>query len=310
MNKVGKIPTYIYKLNKEMIPMGYFKKALALVVAIVMMFSIAVSASACGPTDWFFNRAKTQMPAVSFADVLANIQKSIAGTGLVYGRDYKVDFECDGVFGYRVHLIQPVSGNTLYDNYLLYKDGKWTWEKEWNLPTLPTCDQFNLENIVNNIYTALWDSGIYIDINKDISVTRESQDGFKVLIVDPITGKTIFDKQFVIENCTTIDWSCEFEPISEDCIISAHFPTTDEATEEMIEEAEEPVVDEPTNDEPVTEETTEIETVVVDDSTPLGAVPAEDAPAEEIANTGDTAFATMGIVAMVAAAAFVATKKF
>ncbi|MBQ2500792.1 MAG: hypothetical protein II522_04935, partial [Clostridia bacterium] len=136
------------------------RKIIALVVALTMIFSItAVSASACFTnTTARTNRAASNLaapkltsliPTLDFASILANVQKGIQGTGLVYGRDYKIEVENDNTFGYRVHLIQPVSGNTLYDNYLLYKDGKWTWEKEWNLPTLPTADQFNLENIMN-----------------------------------------------------------------------------------------------------------------------------------------------------------------
>ncbi len=294
------------------------RKIIALVVALTMIFSItAVSASACFTnTTARTNRAASNLaapkmtsliPTLDFASILANVQKGIQGTGLVYGRDYKIEVENDNTFGYRIHLIQPVSGNTLYDNYLLYKDGKWTWEKEWNLPTIPTVDQFNLENIMNNIYTALWDSGIYVDINQDVSVTRDAQDGFKVLIVDPITGKTIFDKQFVIDSSVTIDWSAEFEPISEDCIIAAHFPTTDEATDEMIDEGESQVDDPVETEADPTDDTTD-EVVVIDDSTPLAAAPAADE--ETIANTGDAAFSAMAVVALVAGAAFVVSKKF
>lgn len=303
------------------------KKIIALVLALAMVLSIATtSAFACKTAtaevsqkstsliqklmglnplgSIFSNDAKESTIALpSFSDILANIEKGLQGTGLVYGRDYKVTVDADDTLGYRIHLIQPVSGNTLYDNYLLYKDGAWTWEKAWNLPTLPTLDQFNLDNIKNNIYTALWDSGIYVKLDQDIQVTRDSEDGFKVLIIDPFTGRTIYDKQFVITDSKTINWSNEFEPIAEDSILAAHFPTTEEAQEEII----------PAEDEQESEIPTEV--TVVDDATPQGAVVVDDttplaaAPAEEIANTGDAAFSAMAAVTVLAGAAFVATKK-
>ncbi|MCQ2461157.1 MAG: hypothetical protein MJ115_03320 [Clostridia bacterium] len=292
------------------------KKIIALVLALAMVLSIATTTASAtfslGSKDGssllgklfnvgsiFSSDKKTALPTLNFKDILANIEKGIQGTGLVYGRDYKVTVDADDTLGYRIHLIQPVSGNTLFDNYLLYDDGAWTWEKAWNLPTLPTLDQFNLENIKNNIYTALWDSGIYVKLDQDVQVTRDSQDGFKVLIIDPLTGRTIYDKQFVIEDSKTISWKNEFEPIAEDCILAAHFPTTEEAVEQEIEEQEANI-----EETPVVVEETVADPVVLDDNTALAA-----APAEEIANTGDAAFSAMAAITVLAGAAFVATKK-
>lgn len=292
------------------------KKIIALVLALAMVLSIATTTASAtfslGSKDGssllgklfnvgsiFSSDKKTALPTLNFKDILANIEKGIQGTGLVYGRDYKVTVDADDTLGYRIHLIQPVSGNTLFDNYLLYDDGAWTWEKAWNLPTLPTLDQFNLENIKNNIYTALWDSGIYVKLDQDVQVTRDSQDGFKVLIIDPLTGRTIYDKQFVIEDSKTISWKNEFEPIAEDSILAAHFPTTEEAVEQEIEEQEANI-----EETPVVVEETVADPVVLDDNTALAA-----APAEEIANTGDAAFSVMAAITVLAGAAFVATKK-
>lgn len=292
------------------------KKIIALVLALAMVLSIATTTASAtfslGSKDGssllgklfnvgsiFSSDKKTTLPTLNFKDILANIEKGIQGTGLVYGRDYKVTVDADDTLGYRIHLIQPVSGNTLFDNYLLYDDGAWTWEKAWNLPTLPTLDQFNLENIKNNIYTALWDSGIYVKLDQDVQVTRDSQDGFKVLIIDPLTGRTIYDKQFVIEDSKTISWKNEFEPIAEDSILAAHFPTTEEAVEQEIEEQEANI-----EETPVVVEETVADPVVLDDNTALAA-----APAEEIANTGDAAFSAMAAITVLAGAAFVATKK-
>lgn len=292
------------------------KKIIALVLALAMVLSIATTTASAtfslGSKDGssllgklfnvgsiFSSDKKTALPTLNFKDILANIEKGIQGTGLVYGRDYKVTVDADDTLGYRIHLIQPVSGNTLFDNYLLYDDGAWTWEKAWNLPTLPTLDQFNLENIKNNIYTALWDSGIYVKLDQDVQVTRDSQDGFKVLIIDPLTGRTIYDKQFVIEDSKTISWKNEFEPIAEDSILAAHFPTTEEAVEQEIEEQEANI-----EETPVVVEETVADPVVLDDNTALAA-----APAEEIANTGDAAFSAMAAITVLAGAAFVATKK-
>ena len=297
------------------------KKIIALVLALAMILSIAtttVSAtSLLGSKDGtslvqkvlginplgslFSSEKKSALPTLSFKDILANIEKGIQGTGLVYGRDYKVTVDADDTLGYRIHLIQPVSGNTLFDNYLLYKDGAWTWEKAWNLPTLPTLDQFSLDNIKNNIYTALWDSGIYVNLDEDVTVTRDSQDGFKVLIIDPFTGREIYNKEFVITDSKTINWSNEFEPIAEDSILAAHFPTTEEAIDDEIKEQDKQIEDDTQIVENVVDDT-----VVVDDNTALADAPAV---ADDIANTGDAAFSAMAAVAALAGAAFVATKK-
>lgn len=302
------------------------KKIIALVLALTMILSIATtSAFACfkttsasvpqkstglisklfssNPIGSIFSKDETKetIAVPTFADILANVKKGLEGTGLVYGRDYKVKVTDDSTFGYRIHLIQPTTGTTLYDNYLLYKDGEWTYEKSWNLPTMPNLSLEGLEAAKENIYTALWDSGIYVDIDQDVEITRESEDGFKVLIIDPLTGRTIYDKQFVITDSKTINWKNEFEPISEDCILAAHFPTTEEAEEEII----------PSEDE---QESELPENIVVDDVTPEAAAPVvvEDTTpeaAEEIANTGDAAFSAVAAVAVLAGAAFVATSK-
>lgn len=302
------------------------KKIIALVLALTMILSIATtSAFACfktssatvpqkstglisklfsaNPIGSIFSKddSKETIAVPTFADILANVKKGLEGTGLVYGRDYKVKVTDDSTFGYRIHLIQPTTGTTLYDNYLLYKDGEWTYEKSWNLPTMPNLSLEGLAAAKENIYTALWDSGIYVDIDQDVEITRESEDGFKVLIIDPFTGRTIYDKQFVISDSKTINWKNEFEPISEDCILAAHFPTTEEAEEEII-----PAEDEKESELP--------EEIIVDDVTPEAAAPVvvEDATpeaAEEIANTGDAAFSAVAAVAVLAGAAFVATKK-
>ena len=302
------------------------KKIIALVLALTMILSIATtSAFACfkttsasvpqkstglisklfsaNPIGSIFSKDETKetIAVPTFADILANVKKGLEGTGLVYGRDYKVKVTDDSTFGYRIHLIQPTTGTTLYDNYLLYKDGEWTYEKSWNLPTMPNLSLEGLAAAKENIYTALWDSGIYVDIDQDVEITRESEDGFKVLIIDPLTGRTIYDKQFVITDSKTINWKNEFEPISEDCILAAHFPTTEEAEEEII----------PSEDE---QESELPENIVVEDETPEAAAPVvvEDTTpeaAEEIANTGDAAFSAVAAVAVLAGAAFVATSK-
>ena len=166
---------------------------------------------------------------------------------------------------------------------------------------MPNLSLEGLAAAKENIYTALWDSGIYVDIDQDVEITRESEDGFKVLIIDPLTGRTIYDKQFIISDAKTINWKNEFEPISEDCILAAHFPTTEEAEEEII----------PSEDE---QESELPENIVVEDETPEAAAPVvvEDTTpeaAEEIANTGDAAFSAVAAVAVLAGAAFVATSK-
>lgn len=317
--------------------MVHLRKIMAVILAFVMIFSISVStayasnlikegiiatkvfgntglltkgASAIGSLigisaveDLFTSKNECPMPSLPLSDIVANVKKGVEGTGLIYGRDYKIECEDDSTYGYRIHLIQPVSGTTIFDNYLLYKDGKWVWEKAWNIPTLPTCEDFSIKNIKNNIYTALWDSGIYIDVDKDISVTRTSQDGFKVLIIDPITGREIYKNEFIIEDSKTIDWNLEFEPISEDSVITAHFPTTEEAQEDIIE----PSVTPSDNEESITVVEEVIDNTVLDDVTPLGEAPV--AGTTEIANTGDTAFVAMGTVCVMAAAAYVASKK-
>lgn len=303
------------------------KKIIALVLALTMILSVATtSAFACfktssaevpqkstglisklfssNPIGSIFSKDETKetIAVPTFADILANVKKGLEGTGLVYGRDYKVKVEDDSTFGYRIHLIQPTTGTTLYDNYLLYKDGEWTYEKSWNLPTMPNLSLEGLEAAKENIYTALWDSGIYVDIDQDVEITRESEDGFKVLIIDPLTGRTIYDKQFVITDSKTINWKNEFKPISEDCILAAHFPTTEEAEEEII----------PSEDE---QESELPENIVVEDETPEAAAPVvvedttPEAATEEIAKTGDAAFSAMAAVTVLAGAAFVASKK-
>ena len=316
------------------------KKIIALVLALAMILSIATtSAFACiktggaevsqkstsliqkligiNPLGSIFSdddATETTIAVPSFADILANVKKGLEGTGLVYGRDYKVSVEDDSTFGYRIHLIQPTTGTDLFDNYLVYKDGAWTYEKARELPTMPNLSLEGLAAAKDNIYKALWDSGIYVDLDQDVQITRDSEDGFKVLIIDPLTGRTIYDKQFVITDSKTIDWSNEFEPIAEDSILAAHFPTAEEAQEEIIpaedeQESEVPeeitVVDDVTPEavEDVTPEATE----VIEDTTPLADAPA--AATEEIANTGDVAFSAMAAITVLAGAAFVATKK-
>ena len=294
------------------------KKVISLVLALAMVLSIATSTasafSLCGNNEKtsllsklgnafsvsnIFTK-KSETPAISFATILENVKKGVEGTGLVYGRDYTVTCDDNSTYGYRIHLIQPTTGVDLYDNYLKYDAGtnSWTWEKSWNIAEIPT--EINLKTIAQNIYTALWDSGIYIDVDKDLSITRESEDGYKILIIDPITGREIYNKSLVITDEKTINWNEEFEPIAEDSILAAHFPTVEEATEEIVAEDEE--IAEPVVEEAAVEET--VETVVVDDATPLG-----DVEEESIAKTGDTAFTAMAAVAVLAGAAFVATKK-
>lgn len=305
------------------------KKIIALVLALAMVLSLATtSAFACktssaevaqkstgliqklmglNPLGSIFSNddaSKSTIAVPSFADILANVKKGLEGTGLVYGRDYKVTVEDDSTFGYRIHLIQPTTGVDLFDNYLVYKDGAWTYEKAWALPTMPNLSLEGLAAAKDNIYKALWDSGIYVDLDQDIEITRDSEDGFKVLIIDPLTGRTIYDKQFVITDSKTINWKNEFEPIAEDSILAAHFPTTEEAQEEII-----PAEDEQESEIPaeitVVDDATPQGAVVVDDTTPLAAAPAT----EEIANTGDAAFSAMAAITVLAGAAFVATKK-
>ena len=308
--------------------MHYSKKIVALVLAIAMILSIATSSAfACctttktevpqkstGLISKLFNVgnifSKNEEPQVikvpTFCSILENIKTGLEGTGLVYGRDYKVKVEDDSTFGYRIHLIQPTTGTTLYDNYLLYKDGEWTYEKSWNLPTMPNLSLEGLAAAKDNIYKALWDSGIYVDIDQDVEITRESEDGFKVLIIDPLTGRTIYDKQFVITDSKTINWKNEFEPISEDCVIAAHFPTIEEAQEEVIPAEDEQESELPeeivVKDEVPEGASTPEEIVSVNETTPLGET-------EELPKTGDATFAVMGAVAMLAGAAFVTTKK-
>ena len=75
----------------------------------------------------------------------------------------------------------------------------------------------------------------------------------------------------------------------------------------MIDEGESQVDDPVETEAEPTDDTTD-EVVVIDDSTPLAAAPAADE--ETIANTGDAAFSAMAVVALVAGAAFVVSKKF
>lgn len=291
------------------------KKVISLVLALAMVLSIATTSASAftfGSKDEstsllsklgnafslsnIFNKDET--PTLSLANIIANVKKGVEGTGLVYGRDYTVTCDDNSEYGYRIHLIQPATGVDLYDNYLKYDAGtnSWTWEKSWNIPEIPT--EIDLKTIAQNIYTALWDSGIYIDVDKDLSITRESEDGYKILIIDPITGREIYNKSMIITDEKTIDWNVEFEPIAEDSVLAAHFPTTEEAVEEIIDET--PAAEEETT--VVEEETVAVETVVVDDTTPLGDV-------ENIAQTGDAAFSAMVAVSVLAGAAFVASKK-
>ena len=107
------------------------KKIIALVLALTMILSIATtSAFACfkttsasvpqkstglisklfssNPIGSIFSKDETKetIAVPTFADILANVKKGLEGTGLVYGRDYKVKVEDDSTFGYRIHLIR------------------------------------------------------------------------------------------------------------------------------------------------------------------------------------------------------------
>lgn len=241
------------------------------------------------------------MPSIS--DIIANVKKGLDGTGLVYDRDYKI--ECEGTIdaGYRIHIIQPTTGKTLYDNWLHIKDGKWTWDKSWGLPELPT--ELSLPIILANVKQALDDSGVRFISDKDITITRTSADGFKILLVNPFNGKTILDKSFVVEDEKTITINCDLDSTAGVIggLIDPNFP--DDPTEEDLKPVEEAPDD--TIVDPVIEEEVPVVETLLDDVTPLGETPV--VGTTELPNTGDATFAVMGAVAVLAGAAFVTTKK-
>ncbi len=292
--------------------MAKMKKVLAVVLALALVFSVATtSASALGTSDnakstsllsKLFKSDDSKIPSLpSVKDVLANIKKSIDGTGLVYGRDYDVEIEDDSVYGYRVHIIQPSTGKTLCDNYLAYDagEGKWVWNNDWALPEIPTSLP-SIKDVANNIYTALYDSGIIFEQDFKVDVKRTSQDGYDILIINPLTGKTVYEKHVLNENVNEFSKDVTFSWDAAAGVLSGHLPEEETAEPTAAEESTVP------------ETTEEQVTVDVDDATPqanvVEAVPM--AATESVAQTGDNA-AVAAVVALsvVAGAAFVAAKK-
>lgn len=291
--------------------MAKMKKVLAVVLALALVFSVATtSASALGSNNGdkgsslfskIFGSDKDKTPTLpSVKSVIENVKKSLDGTGLRYGRDYDVKVESDSVYGYRVHIIDPLTGKTLCDNYLAYDagQGKWIWHNDWALPELPTSLP-SIKDVANNIYTALYDSGIIFEQDFKVDVKRTSQDGYDILIINPLTGKVVYEKHVLNENINEFSKEVKFSWDAAGGILSGHLPE---------EETSEPATDAPTT--PATTE--EQVTVAVDDKTPqanvVEAVPM--APVEKVAQTGDNA-AVAAVVALsvVAGAAFVAAKK-
>ena len=291
--------------------MAKMKKVLAVVLALALVFSVATtSASALGTSNdgkstsllsKLFKSDDSKTPTLpTISSVIANVKKSLDGTGLVYERDYDVKVESDSVYGYRVHIIQPSTGKTLCDNYLAYDagQGKWIWHNDWALPEIPTSLP-SIKDVANNIYTALYDSGIIFEQDFKVDVKRTSKDGYDILIINPITGKVVYEKHVLNENINEFTKDVSFSWDAAAGIISGHLPE---------EETSEPATDAPTT--PATTE--EQVTVDVDDKTPqanvVEAVPM--APVEKVAQTGDNA-AVAAVVALsvVAGAAFVAAKK-
>lgn len=290
--------------------MAKMKKVLAVVLALALVFSVATtSASALGTSEngkstsllsKLFKSDDTKTPTLpTISSVIANVKKSIDGTGLVYGRDYDVNVESDSVYGYRVHIIQPSTGKTLCDNYLAYDagQGKWVWHNDWALPEIPTSLP-SIKDVANNIYTALYDTGIIFEQDFKVDVKRTSQDGYDILIINPITGKVVYEKHVLNENINEFTKDVKFSWDAAAGIISGHLP--EEETEAPSETTTAPATTEEQVTVDVSENTPQANVV---EATPM-------APVETVAQTGDNA-AVAAVVALsvVAGAAFVAAKK-
>lgn len=290
--------------------MAKMKKVLAVVLALALVFSVATtSASALGTSEngkstsllsKLFKSDDTKTPTLpTISSVIANVKKSIDGTGLVYGRDYDVNVESDSVYGYRVHIIQPSTGKTLCDNYLAYDagQGKWVWHNDWALPEIPTSLP-SIKDVANNIYTALYDTGIIFEQDFKVDVKRTSQDGYDILIINSITGKVVYEKHVLNENINEFTKDVKFSWDAAAGIISGHLP--EEETEAPSETTTAPATTEEQVTVDVSENTPQANVV---EATPM-------APVETVAQTGDNA-AVAAVVALsvVAGAAFVAAKK-
>lgn len=290
--------------------MAKMKKVLAVVLALALVFSVATtSASALGTSEndkstsllsKLFKSDDTKTPTLpTISSVIANVKKSIDGTGLVYGRDYNVNVESDSVYGYRVHIIQPSTGKTLCDNYLAYDagQGKWVWHNDWALPEIPTSLP-SIKDVANNIYTALYDTGIIFEQDFKVDVKRTSQDGYDILIINPITGKVVYEKHVLNENINEFTKDVKFSWDAAAGIISGHLP--EEETEAPSETTTAPATTEEQVTVDISENTPQASVV---EATPM-------APVETVAQTGDNA-AVAAVVALsvVAGAAFVAAKK-
>lgn len=290
--------------------MAKMKKVLAVVLALALVFSVATtSASALGTSEngkstsllsKLFKSDDTKTPTLpTISSVIANVKKSIDGTGLVYGRDYDVNVESDSVYGYRVHIIQPSTGKTLCDNYLAYDagQGKWVWHNDWALPEIPTSLP-SIKDVANNIYTALYDTGIIFEQDFKVDVKRTSQDGYDILIINPITGKVVYEKHVLNENINEFTKDVKFSWDAAAGIISGHLP--EEETEAPSETTTAPATTEEQVTVDVSENTPQANVV---EATPM-------APVETVAQTGDNA-AVAAVIALsvVAGAAFVAAKK-
>lgn len=290
--------------------MAKMKKVLAVVLALALVFSVATtSASALGTSEndkstsllsKLFKSDDTKTPTLpTISSVIANVKKSIDGTGLVYGRDYDVNVESDSVYGYRVHIIQPSTGKTLCDNYLAYDagQGKWVWHNDWALPEIPTSLP-SIKDVANNIYTALYDTGIIFEQDFKVDVKRTSQDGYDILIINPITGKVVYEKHVLNENINEFTKDVKFSWDAAAGIISGHLP--EEETEAPSETTTAPATTEEQVTVDISENTPQASVV---EATPM-------APVETVAQTGDNA-AVAAVVALsvVAGAAFVAAKK-
>lgn len=261
--------------------MAKLKRVFAVVLALALVFSLATtSASALEYNktketkfDWGLDNLFKPEVGVDKTTTLDLIEAIDGNFNITIG-DYEIiDATVDGKVGYRLHLIQPTTGVTLYDGIVYYDRGTGvlTFEKEWNLAQFPDLSKGVFERILNNSFKSIYDSGVIID---DVSLDLD------------ILGKDVID----------------YEISNQDFVITAGHLDKDDIKN---------IVDEPTSEEPtqaveVPADVTPQGTVSVEDNAPLAAA---DNAGESIANTGDAGIAAVVAVSALAGAAFVAAKK-
>ncbi len=260
--------------------MAKMKKVLAVVLALALVFSLAAtSASALDvkkTTEKTFNWGLDNIlkPEVgSKKTVNADVIEAINGNFNLTIKDIElVDATVDGKVGFRLHLIQPTTGITLYDGIAYYDRGTGvvTFEKEWNLAQFPDFSEGMFKRILDNSFKSVYDSGVIID---DVSLDLD------------IMGNDVID--YTISN--------------QDFVITAGH--LDEEEVQDIVEPTEPATEPTTEKEIVADVTPEAAApVAVADEAPLAA-------GDAIANTGDAGISAVVAISVLAGAAFVVAKK-